>query len=104
MTERLRWKGEGHSDPTTFMGHGVGEVQPGGEFDVPDGAAEPYLRRSDIERVEVDPPTDAVDPPTDAAASESESVAEPEPPAGKAVRKPAVKVPPPPEGEVLPEQ
>jgi hypothetical protein len=46
---RLRYVG---AAPTTFMAHGVGEVQQGGEFTVPDGAAEGFLSRLDVERAE----------------------------------------------------
>lgn len=53
---RLRYVG---SAPTTFMGHGVGEVEPRQEFDVLDDAAGGFLARADIEQV-VEAPAETV--------------------------------------------
>jgi hypothetical protein len=44
MSERLRYTGV---QATTFLD--AGHVEPGGEFEVSDEAAERYLRRSDVE-------------------------------------------------------
>jgi hypothetical protein len=49
---RLRYIGPA---PTTFMTHGVGEVDTGGEFEVPDNAGDGFLARPDVEPVP-DPP------------------------------------------------
>lgn len=45
---RLRYTG-GH--PTTFTHHGIGEVEPGAEFEVPAADAGRYTRRADVEPV-----------------------------------------------------
>lgn len=43
---RLRYTGP---VPTTFVTHGVGEVDTGGEFEVPDDEAVGFLARPDVE-------------------------------------------------------
>ena len=45
-TRRLRYTGE---RPQAFMEHGIGHVETGAEFEVPEDQAERYLRRADIE-------------------------------------------------------
>lgn len=42
---RLRYIG---ARPVTFLVHGVGELDPGVEFEVADTAAAPFLRRTDV--------------------------------------------------------
>lgn len=66
MTERLRYTG---TQAVSFLTGDVGEVKPGDEFDVPDGLAEGFLRRADIERVTAPPtpPLTAAPPPSPAA-------------------------------------
>lgn len=91
MTKWLRFIG---ATPKTFMGDGVGAVQPNGVFPVPDEAAESYLRRDDVELDEAEP----------VKSETAEVAAEPEPVVEKPGRKSAAKAPaPPPEGEVSPE-
>jgi hypothetical protein len=55
---RLRFTG---AAPVSFQAAGLGEVEPGDEFHVPDERAEGWLRRPDIEPA--DPPGEADDPP-----------------------------------------
>jgi hypothetical protein len=43
---RLRYTGD---QATTFPHHGIGEVEPGGTFDVPASALPSFLRRADVE-------------------------------------------------------
>jgi hypothetical protein len=43
---RLRYTGE---QATTFTGHGIGEVEPGGTFDAPVSALLSLMRRADVE-------------------------------------------------------
>jgi hypothetical protein len=50
---KLRYTGP---DTVTFLTAGVGEVEPGAEFTVPDELAEAFLRRGDIEEVSEDSP------------------------------------------------
>lgn len=49
MTEKtfpLRYTGD---QAVTFMTHGVGEVEPGGSFEVPESALPSFMRRGDVE-------------------------------------------------------
>lgn len=48
MTElvKLRYTGE---RPVSFLDHGIGTVEKGGEFEVPAEEAERFTRRSDVE-------------------------------------------------------
>lgn len=48
-TRRLRYTGE---RPQAFTEHGVGHLEPGAEFEVPEDQAERYLRRGDVEDAE----------------------------------------------------
>ena len=41
--------------PTTFVTAGVGEVEPGEEFTVPEEFVEAFVGRDDVEEVEEDP-------------------------------------------------
>ena len=43
---RLRYTGD---QATTFPHHGIGEIEPGGTFEVPAGDAERFTRRADVE-------------------------------------------------------
>lgn len=45
---RLRYTGD---QATTFTHHGIGEVEPGAEFEVPAAAADRFARRADVEPV-----------------------------------------------------
>lgn len=42
----LRYTGE---LPKTFLDHCIGQVEPGGEFEVPKGEEERFTRRADVE-------------------------------------------------------
>jgi hypothetical protein len=46
---RLRFTGE---QPVTFHDHGIGWVEPGGEFSVPASEEERFTRRADVERAD----------------------------------------------------
>lgn len=45
-THQLRYTG---TRPTTFQEPGVGHVEPGGEFSVPEGRLLSFMRRPDVE-------------------------------------------------------
>lgn len=49
---KLRYTGPA---PTTFMTHGVGEIDTGSEFEVPDDEAQSFLARPDVEPVAESP-------------------------------------------------
>ena len=70
MTVRLRWTGP---LPRTFMTHGVGEVQPGRSFPVPDDAAASFLAHDHVELA--DPP--AAEPQDDDRESDPQESQEP---------------------------
>lgn len=46
---RLRWTGP---QAVAFMNHGVGEVEPGRAFSVPDHAADSFLAHAHVERAD----------------------------------------------------
>jgi hypothetical protein len=46
---RLRYTGD---QATTFTHHGIGEVEPGAEFEVPAADAQRFTRRADVELAE----------------------------------------------------
>lgn len=49
----LRYTGE---LAKTFLDHCIGQVEPGGTFEVPAGEAERFTRRADVEVAEAAPP------------------------------------------------